>query len=423
MSIFAVGINHESAPVKIRERIAIAPEATVDALHNLTQLPGVSEAAILSTCNRTELYCCTEPMAENAPAAWLHHYHELDTGKLNQFLYSHRDDQAVRHMLRVATGLDSMVLGEPEILGQMKSAYRLARSAETLGAPLERLFQHTFSVAKRVRTDTAIGENPVSVAFTAVTLAKRVFGDLSRQNVLFVGAGETIELAARHLVSNKVAHVMVANRTLSKAQDLANRIGGSAIPLHAIDDHLAKADLLLCSTGAREPIIHLDAVKAAIVKRKRRPMFMVDLAVPRDVAEEVGELSDVYLYTIDDLKEAAEAGKAGRKQAALEAESMVDLQVEDFMRWLRSLSAVASIREYRDRAMTARDELVEQAVRQLAAGKSVEDTLNALANRLTQRFLHTPSLRMRQAAAHGRDDLLEAARELFALADEDKDSK
>ena len=418
MSILAVGINHESAPIKIRERVSIAPEVTVDALQDLTNLPGISEAAILSTCNRTELYCCLDASAGKTPAAWLHHYHKLDTGKLDQFIYSHCDDQAVRHMLRVATGLDSMVLGEPEILGQMKSAYRLARSAQTLGAPLERLFQHTFSVAKRVRTDTAIGENPVSVAFTAVTLAKRVFGDLSRQSVLLVGAGETMELAARHLVSHQVNHVMVANRTLSKAQDLANRIGGSAIDLRSLDDHLAKADLLFCSTSANEPIVKLEAVKKAITQRKRRPMFMVDLAVPRDVAEEVGELDDVYLYTIDDLKEAAEAGKIGRQQAALEAESMVDLQVEDFMHWLRSLAAVATIREYRDRATASRDELVEKALRQIAAGKPVDAILNNLANGLTQRLLHVPSLRMRQAAAQGRDDLLEAARELFALADD-----
>lgn len=421
MSILAVGINHESAPVKIREQISIAPDATVDALQDLTRLPGVFEAAILSTCNRTELYCCLDPSASHTPAAWLHHYHQLDSGKLDQFIYSHHDDQAVRHMLRVATGLDSMVLGEPEILGQMKNAYRLARSAQTLGAPLERLFQHTFSVAKRVRTDTSIGENPVSVAFTAVTLAKRVFGDLSRQSVLLLGAGETMELAARHLVSHRVAHIMVANRTLSKAQDLANRIGGSAIDLRSLDDHLAKADLLFCSTAASETIIKLEAVKRAIAQRKRRPMFMVDLAVPRDVDEAVGQLDDVYLYTIDDLKEAAEAGKVGRRQAALEAESMVALQVDDFMRWLRSLRAVATIREYRGQAAATRDELLDKALRQIAAGKPVEETLNALANGLTQRLLHSPSLRMRQAAASGREDLLVAARELFALADEGKD--
>ena len=419
MSILAVGVNHESAPVKIRERVAFDPGATIDALHDLAKQPGISAAAILSTCNRTELYCCVDPLASHRPAAWLHRYHQLDNGKLDQFIYSHRDQRAVRHMIRVATGLDSMVLGEPEILGQMKNAYRLARAARTLDAPLERLFQHTFSVAKRVRTDTAIGENPISVAFTAVSLAKRVFGDLSRQSVLLVGAGETMELAARHLVSHRVAHIVVANRTLSKAQDLANRIGGSAIDLASLDKQLAKADLLFSSTAASEPIIKLKAVEKAIALRKRRPMFMVDLAVPRDVDEAVGELNDVYLYTIDDLKEVAEAGKLGRQQASVEAEGMVDLQVEDFMRWLRSLGAVATIREYRDGAAASRDELLEKAIRQVTAGKPVDEILKTLANALTQRLLHVPSLRLRQAAAQGRDDLLNAARELFALDDED----
>jgi glutamyl-tRNA reductase len=418
MSILAVGINHHSAPVQVRERVSIAPEMTVGALHDLRETPGVLEAAILSTCNRTELYCRTDHGGVSQPAQWLSRFHQLGPEELDPFLYLHHNRDAVQHMLRVAAGLDSMVLGEPEILGQMKDAYRLARSAATIGAPLDRLFQHTFSVAKRVRTDTAIGESPVSVAFTAVTLARRLFGDLSRKSVLLVGAGETIELVARHLIEQDVEHVMVANRTVERARELADRFSGSALPLTALDDHLAKADIIISSTGATEPLITLNPIRRALKARKRRPIFIVDLAVPRDVEERVGELDDIYLYTVDDLREVADAGVDRRKAAAMEAETIVESLVDDYMAWLKSLDAVSAIRSMREQADHWQRQLLERAQRQLRSGHPVDQVMEQLAHGLTQKLLHSPSTRMREAAARGRDDLLHAAHELFDLPDD-----
>jgi glutamyl-tRNA reductase len=421
MSILAIGINHISAPVQLRERVAIAPDSTVDALRELNASPGIVESAILSTCNRTEIYCSSELPRSDQPIRWLHRFHEFGDGELDPFVYRHHDRHAVRHMLRVATGLDSMVLGEPEILGQMKNAYQMARSASTLGAPLERLFQHTFAVAKRVRTHTAIGRNPVSVAFTAVTLAKRLFGDLSKQTVLAIGAGETIELVARHLVEHDVEHLMVANRSLARARELADRFCGSAISLSDLGEHLAKADIIISSTGAMTPVLHLAPIQEALKTRKRRPIFIVDLAVPRDVEPAVAELNDIYLYTIDDLKEVAEQGRQSRNEAATEAEAMIDLQTNDYMGWLKSLDAAQTISEYRHRADDWRKLMLDRAHRQLAAGKPPEQVIEKLAHALTQRLLHDPTDRVRDAATRGRHDLLVAARELFGLDAEDKD--
>ncbi len=420
MSILAVGINHATAPLEIRERIAIAPEATVDALQNLSATAGVDEAAILSTCNRTELYCSLVSGDPAGPGRWLHRYHRLDDRHLDPFLYRHQDAAAVRHMLRVAAGLDSMVVGEPEILGQMKSAYRLAQDAATLSKPLDRLFQHTFAVAKQIRSRTDIGRNPVSVAYTEVILARRVFADLSDLTVLLVGAGDTMELTARHLSDQRIRQLLVANRTLSRATELAARFRGSAIGLDELDQHLAKADLVISSTGAGEPVIRLAAVVAAIRERKRRPIFMIDLAVPRDIEPGVAELEDVYLYTIDDLRAVAEAGHDQRRLEAEKAAGLIELEVEEFMNWLRSLDAVASIRGYREQALAHSHDLVAAAQRQIQAGTPAAEVVERLAHALTRRLLHQPTTRIRAAAASGRRDLLEAARELFAI-DRDKD--
>jgi glutamyl-tRNA reductase len=415
MALVAIGINHKTAPVQIRERVAFNPATLPEALLDLRTHVPVSEAAILSTCNRTELYCGIPETELDPLAAWLHHYHGLEPNALVPHLYTHPEQSAVRHILRVASGLDSMVLGEPQILGQMKHAYHLAKRAGTIGRLLGRLFQHTFAVAKQVRTDTAIGASPVSVAFAAVSLAKQIFGDLSARTALLIGAGETIELAARHLFQSPIGRMIVANRTIERAHALASEFQGYAIPLSELPVHLAEADIVVSSTGSPLPILGKGSVERALKARKRRPMFMVDIAVPRDIEPEVAELEDVYLYTVDDLQEVIEENLRSRQEAAKQAEEIIDNQVAHFMSWVRSLEAVSSVRGYRETAERIRRDLLERAHRQLATGADAELVLERLTHQLTNKLLHSPCVRMRQAASEGRLDLVDAARELFGL--------
>ncbi|MFI4970671.1 MAG: glutamyl-tRNA reductase, partial [Lysobacterales bacterium] len=363
--------------------------------------------------NCTELYCTVAAGAESVPAAWLHRHHDLTHARIDEFLYRHHDADAVRHLFRVATGLDSMVLGEPQILGQVKDAYAMARGAQTLKAPLERLFQNTFAVAKRVRSDTRIGANTVSVAFTAVRLAERVFANLADACVLLIGAGETIELAARHLTEAKVRRLIVANRTLDNAQVLATRFGGYAIALSDLHRHLAEADIVIASTASREPVLGAAQVAAAIAARRRRPMFLVDIAVPRDIEPAVAELDDVYLYTIDDLREIIDDNLRSRREAAQEAEAMIELSVEHFMGWWRALDVHNPVIDLRRDAEASRDETLAKAQALLAHGKSPQEALAFLANTLTNKLLHAPSANLRAAALRGDEELLRAAERLF----------
>jgi glutamyl-tRNA reductase len=416
MALIALGLNHLTAPVALRERIAFPPEATAPALAELVAVPGVREAAILSTCNRTELYCNVESGAEEAPAAWLNRHRELTSGRVDEFLYHHQDADAVRHLFRVATGLESMVLGEPQILGQVKDAYALARDAHTLKTPLERLFQNTFAVAKRVRSDTRSGADPVSVAFTAVRLAERVFANLAEACVLLIGAGETIELAARHLGEANVRRLIVANRTLDNAQSLATRFGGYAIALSDLGKHLAEADVVISSTASREPVLLRAQVAAAIAARRRRPMFLVDIAVPRDIEPSVAEIEDVYLYTIDDLRQVIDENLRSRREAAREAEAMIELSVEHFMGWWRTLDLHNPVIDLRRSAEASRDEALAKAHAMLTRGKAPEEALAFLANTLTNKLLHAPSANLRAAALRGDEELLRAAERLFDAA-------
>jgi len=413
MALIALGLNHETAPVALRERVAFPADATSPALAGLLAEPGVREAAILSTCNRTELYCTVDDGAEAVPADWLHRHHDLTDGRVNEFLYRHHDADAVRHLFRVATGLESMVLGEPQILGQVKDAYALAREAHSLKAPLERLFQNTFSVAKRVRSDTRIGANTVSVAFTAVRLAERVFTDLRAACVLLIGAGETIELAARHLTEANVRRLIVANRTLENAQTVATRFGGYAIALADLDKHLAEADIVIASTASRDHVLSRAQVAAAIAARRRRPMFLVDIAVPRDIEPSVAELEDVYLYTIDDLRQVIEENMRSRREAACEAEAMIELSVEHFMGWWRSIGVHNPAIDLRRLGEASRDDTLAKARSLLARGRSPEEALAFLANTLTNKLLHAPSANLRAAALRGDAELLRAAERLF----------
>ena len=419
MTLFAFGINHKTAPVEIREKVAFAPEKLEDALKELTHTADIHEAAIVSTCNRTELYCGLDSDEGQAVIEWFRHYHNLGDVDLAPYIYAHRNNDAVQHVLRVASGLDSLVLGEPQILGQIKDAYAKASEAGTIGRQLNRLFQHTFSVAKQVRTDTAIGASPVSVAFAAVSLSKQIFADLGQHTALLIGAGDTIELVARHLADQNIKNIIVANRTVERAQALAEQFDGEAIALADMPEKLVDADIIISSTASQLPILGKGAVERALKQRKHRPMFMVDIAVPRDIEPEVNQLADVYLYTVDDLQEVIEEGRQSREEAAQQAEEIIEHQVEHFMGWLRSLEAVDTIRAVRQQAEEVRDEVLKNAQRQLASGKDAEQVINELARTLTNKLVHEPSVQLNRAAYDGREELLESARELFSLKDQD----
>ncbi len=417
MTLLAFGINHKTAPVDIREKVAFSPEKVAEALRDLVSRQPVSEAVILSTCNRTEVYCGLDYPDNDTVAEWFSRYHHLPVDSFTPYLYAHTDGDAVQHILRVASGLDSLVLGEPQILGQIKEAYTTAYASGAIGSQLNRLFQHTFAVAKQVRTDTAIGASPVSVAFAAVSLAKQIFTDLSEHTVLLIGAGETIELVARHLVENKVSKIIVANRTVERAAELARTFNGTAIALGNIPERLVEADIIISSTASPLPILGKGAVESALKLRKHRPLFMVDLAVPRDIEPEVAQLRDVYLYTVDDLHEVIEENRKSRQEAALQAEQIISTQVEHYMGWLRSLDAVDAIRAYRERAEHMRDEVLADAHRLLAAGKDPQVVMTELARTLTNKLTHSPSVQMKHAAYHGEQEVLKHAAQILGLDD------
>ena len=415
MSLLALGLNHKTAPLDIRERLSFGPDIVVGALRSVAEQAGAEEAVILSTCNRTEIYCARDGLDGEAVRHWVSRFHGLDAALVNPYLYVHRDKEAVSHLFAVASGLDSMILGEPQILGQVKGAFQTAQDAGAVGKLLGRLFQCTFTVAKQVRTDTAIGSSPVSVAFAAVTLARQIFADLSAQTALLIGAGETIELAARHLHQHGVGRIIVANRTVERAHGLAAQFDGFSIALTEIAAHLAEADIVISSTASPLPILGKGTVESALKKRRHRPVFMVDIAVPRDIEPEVAELEDVYLYTVDDLEEVIQENLRSRLEAAEQAKEIIEAHAEEFMGWLRSLDALTVIQDFRNRAETIRDEVLDKALRQIAAGKPPEEALQFLANTLTNKLLHAPSAQLRTAGSNGQTQLLEAASTLFQL--------
>jgi len=417
MAFLALGINHKTASVDVRERVAFTPEQMVEALQQLCRSTPTQKAAILSTCNRSELYLHQDQAEADAVLAWLANYHRLNLDELKACAYVHVDEQAVRHMMRVASGLDSLVLGEPQILGQMKSAYAVAREAGSVGPLLGRLFQATFSTAKTVRTDTAIGENPVSVAFAAVSLARQIFSNLQRSQALLIGAGETITLVARHLHEQGVKKIVVANRTLERASALAAEFGAQAILLADIPQELHNSDIVISSTASQLPILGKGAVEQALKQRKHKPMFMVDIAVPRDIEPQVGELDDVYLYSVDDLHEVVAENLKSRQGAAQAAEELVAAGTSDFMLRLRELAAVDVLKAYRQNAERIRDEELGKAQRLLANGASAEEALAQLARGLTNKLLHAPSVQLKKLSAEGRVEALGVVQELFALGD------
>ncbi|WP_415890171.1 glutamyl-tRNA reductase [Neptuniibacter sp. SY11_33] len=423
MALLALGINHKTASVEVRERVAFAPELLAEAMNGAAEFADLKEIAILSTCNRTELYCSSAIEGSRALLEWLGEYHDLDPDELQQCSYALWGEDAARHMMRVASGLDSLVLGEPQILGQLKSAYSLSQENGHVGAELGRLFQQTFSVAKQVRTDTAIGENPVSVAYAAVSLAQHIFSDMRESKALLIGAGETIELVARHLANAGVKDITVANRTLNRALALADEFDGKAILLGDIPNALAEADIVIASTASQLPILGKGAVESALKKRKHRPIFMVDIAVPRDIEAQVAELDDVYLYTVDDLKEVIEENQRSREDAARQAEEIIETGAHEFMRQLRSLEAVDVLTAFRGQAESLRDQELGRALKQLENGKPAEEVLTMLARSLTNKMLHHPTIQMRKASAEGRSELLDLVQELHQLGEHAKNEK
>jgi glutamyl-tRNA reductase len=387
-SLFTLGLNHQTAPLAVRERVVFHVERLHEALDQLKR--GLAqEAAILSTCNRTELYIAGE--TPSALAQWFAHYHHVAPDELQPYLYTLPSEQAVRHAFRVASGLDSMVLGEPQILGQMKQAARAAESAGTLGSVLHRLFQRSFAVAKEVRTTTRIGAASVSMAAAAVKLAARIFPSLKDQSVLLIGAGEMIELAATHFAAQAPARMSVANRTLERAERLARRFNARAIELRSLAEHLHEHDIVISSTASSLPILGKGLVERALRARRRRPMFMVDLAVPRDIEQEAGELDDVFLYTLDDLAGIVSANLDARRSSLEQAEAIIDTQVGQFMRWMHLREGVPLIRALREQADAARRQELERALKALERGADPGQVLEALSQTLTNKLMHGPT--------------------------------
>ncbi|MCZ6716587.1 MAG: glutamyl-tRNA reductase [Gammaproteobacteria bacterium] len=418
MSLAVVGINHRSAPVAVREQVAYAAADLPAALQDLCRHPAIKESLIVSTCNRTELYCSIDEGAADQVVKWVIKDRQL-AGDASSCLYTMEQHEVVQHVFSVASGLDSAILGEPQILGQLKDAFQHAEEAGTVGPLLGRLFRRAFSVAKQVRTGTEIGSSPVSVAYAAVSLGRRIFSRLSERTALLIGAGETIELAARHLHSNDLGRMVIANRRVSRARELAKRFDAYAISLGEIPAHLAEADIIISSTSSPIPLLSAEAVSDAIKKRRRQPMFIVDIAVPRDVDPAVADLENVYLYTVDDLGEVIQENMQNREQAAQQARHIVQAESAGFAMAMRELDAVPTIRSLRALAEADSDQVLDDARRRLASGEDSATVLDQMAKQLTNKFLHQPSSRLRQAGEEGDMELVHAAKKLFALDDKD----
>ena len=416
MSLYALGLNHATAPLDVRERVAFAPEVLGPALRDLLARPAVREAAILSTCNRTELYVHgpePRPVVE-----WLEEFHRVPRDSLSPYLYTLPREQAVTHAFRVASGLDSKVLGEPQILGQMKQAVRQAEAAGTLGLVLNRLFQRTFAVAKDVRAQTEIGSASISMAAASVKLAERIFPSIAEQRLLFIGAGEMIDLTATHFAARKPRKITIANRTLERGRELAARFAAEAITLNELPERLPEFDIIVTCTASMLPILGKGLLERVIKARKHSPIFIVDLAVPRDVEPEAARLNDVFLYTVDDLTSIVQGNLQIRQEAVLQAEAMIAAQAESFLRWLEGRSVVPTITALHGHHDQLRAAELERARRLLANGTPPEQVLDALARGLTNKFLHGPTQALNQAGDAERAELVAMLERIYRLPDD-----
>ena len=406
MPLHVLGLNHHSAPLEVREKLAFPAERQADALAELAGRPGVGEAVLVSTCNRTEVYCRTEQV--EVVREWLHEAGHRASLTVESYVYLHSEQDAVRHAFRVASGLDSMVLGEPQILGQVKQSVRAAEAAGTLGTTLHKLFQHTFAVAKQVRTETALGAQSISMSAAALKLAQNLFGDLSRTRMLFIGVGEMVELAATYFAAQNPASAVVANRTLARGEAFAEKFNAQAISLAELPARIHEFDIVVTGTASTLPILGKGLIEGALKARRRRPMFIVDFAVPRDVEKEVATLSDVFLYTIDDLGSIVQEGAESRRAAVVEAEVIVNREVAAFRAWQESRAAVPAIVELRRRADQYREIELARAKARLAKGDDPAQVIEALAKGLSNKFLHHPTQALSRAGEGERESLLRA---------------
>jgi len=417
MPLKILGLNHNTAPVEIREQVVFAGDEIGRALCRVCDLDGVHEAVLLSTCNRTEFYVMSDDAGQQRLGEWLQDSKNLDPS-FGESMFQLSGDAAIRHIFRVACGLESMVLGEPQILGQLKDAFRDAESAGAVGKQLSRLFQHTFSVAKKVRTDTEIGSSPVSVAYAAVSLAQQFFAGFSQHTAVLVGAGVTVELLAKHLTSKGIGRLFIANRDIDRARNLATRFGGFALPLSELEGTLPEADILISSTASADIVVPFEQVRAAVKARKRKPIFAVDLAVPRDIDPEVSTLDDVYLYTVDDLHKVVLEGQGSREAAAIDAGQILDDEIARYLSIERSRQVTPVITALRDQGQSIRDAVLDQARRRLAQGADSEEVIEYATAALMKKLLHNPSVRLREAGESSDDETIRTARSLFGL-DED----
>lgn len=413
MPLLTLGISHHTAPVEIRELVAINPADYEIRIQQLTEIEGVEEVVVLGTCNRTEIYCLASKDVQSDLLNCLLSGNALNRHSIQQHFYYHEGLDAVRHLIRVAGGMDSLVLGEPQILGQLKEAWKSARGASGAGKVLDRLFQHAFATAKDIRHSSGIGKHPVSVAYTAVVLARQIFGNLADQNVVLLGAGDMIQLCGRHLAEQGIARIEIVNRSIEKAQQLADELGARATALEDLQEVLPRADILISSTASPDHIISRKDIKQALKKRRHRPMFLVDIAVPRDIEPATAELDDVYLYTIDDLQQVVDQNLQQRVLAAESASGEVENSANSFMRWLYGLRAARSLEQIRGRSHAHEVELIQRAQKRLEAGHDTAEVLTQMANTLTNRILHQPSLRLRQAAEEQEYEILRAAERIF----------
>jgi len=413
MPLFTIGISHHTAPIEIREKVAISQSEYSNRVRELCALPGIEEVVILGTCNRTEIYCLSTAAGQSELIEWVRQSSAIPASELDQHLYQHEGEDAARHLIRVASGLDSLVLGETQILGQLKDAWQQAHDAGGLGRVLNRLFQHSFNAAKSIRTNSGISDHTVSVAYTAVVLARQIFGDLTTKTVVLVGAGDMIQLCGRYLRDHGIANLLIVNRSLAKAEELAAEMGASALTLDQLDQALPRADILISSTASPEPVIRKSDIKAALRLRRHRPMFLVDIAVPRDIDPAVSRVKDVYLYTIDDLQQVVDENMEQRSAAALSAASEVDDAVTGFMRWLSGIRVSRTLKRIRENSHEFEQELTEWALRKLEAGQDPSEVLSQMTRTLTNKILHLPSKRLREAAENQDYEVLKAADRIF----------
>ncbi|XOV77821.1 MAG: glutamyl-tRNA reductase [Aestuariibacter sp.] len=419
MSLITFGINHKTAPVDIREKVAFSPDGILEAMQSLSHRFENSENVILSTCNRTEVYICGEDLSPQDLQCWLAEFHQLPSDYLNDICYFYDGEHSIEHLMSVACGLDSLILGEPQILGQLKQAFTRAKCVGTVSTFLERLFQTTFATAKQVRTETDIGANAVSVAYSSVQLAKHIFSDLVNSRVLLVGAGETIELVATHIQQHGNNNMVVANRTIAKGVELGNKFNARTVTLSHLHSELPSADIVISSTASQLPLIGKGMVETALKTRKNQPMLFIDLAVPRDIEQEVDDLEGAFLYTIDDLQSIVQQNMASREQAAEQARKLIDQQVKGFISWQQAQHHIDIVKSFRQQAELEKQRLLARAQQQLNDGQSGDAVLSELANKLTNSLIHAPTKALRTAAERHDKEMLDKLISSFGI-DTDK---